>query len=253
MRRILAAILFTLGVTLAAPHAQMLQAITNDVHHSGGGGCAGGALALDGSVHKNITAGTSTTVSLTTSVACGTAYCAVLANIHSSFEGNVTAVSGSTLGALTKRAAVGDTTSGPNGLYAYAKAYTSALSSEVITITYENGGTTFSTIDCFGIANTKTTSQFDPNGTVPATAATFPSDPLAISTNNANDFILGTFRQNSAASPTAGTGWTAVSGANFLLTEYKIVSATQTLLAVTVGTGVGDTNGGIADAIEQGP
>lgn len=41
MRRILAAILFTLGVTLAAPHAQMMQAITNDVHHSAGGGYTG--------------------------------------------------------------------------------------------------------------------------------------------------------------------------------------------------------------------
>jgi hypothetical protein len=56
---------------------------------------------------------------------------------------------------------------------------------------------------------------------------------------------------NSTASPTAGAGWAGISGANYQLSEYQIVSSTQTSLAVSLTTGAGDIQAGLADAVVQ--
>jgi hypothetical protein len=74
------------------------------------------------------------------------------------------------------------------------------------------------------------------------------------STSNANDFIFAVYGWGNTPSPTAGTGWTAISGADYQLTEYKIVSATQTNLGAPVGGGAvgsGDITAGVMDAIVQ--
>ena len=75
------------------------------------------------------------------------------------------------------------------------------------------------------------------------------TDPLSITTTHANTMVIGSFRMNSTSTPTQGTGYTIISGANFLLSEYQIFSSTQSGLSVTIGTGAGDANGCIADAL----
>jgi hypothetical protein len=75
------------------------------------------------------------------------------------------------------------------------------------------------------------------------------SGDITLSTSNASDFILGAYRFSSTPSPTAGAGWTQISGADGQLVEYKIVSAVQSKLDIVIGTGSGNDNAGIGDAI----
>jgi hypothetical protein len=93
------------------------------------------------------------------------------------------------------------------------------------------------------------TSPFDPNGSLPATAAT---GNVTLSTTNANTVVFAGYRQSSAGSPTAGSGFTGIStGGCFSIAEYKVVSSAQASLNMALTTGNGDQNGGIGDAITQ--
>jgi fibronectin type 3 domain-containing protein len=56
------------------------------------------------------------------------------------------------------------------------------------------------------------------------------------------------FGANPEAAP-AGVTWTQISGANYQLVEYYRAPATETNLDVAIGTGSGNVNGGIGDAI----
>lgn len=118
----------------------------------------------------------------------------------------------------------------------------STQSAVSITATQTNAGQ-YMVMDVFAFSGTDTSSTFD------GSPVTGNPDPLSISTSVADTVIVGCYRVNTA-SPTAGTGFTAVSGADFQLTEYKIVSSTQTSLSVTVGTGVGTANGGVVVALK---
>jgi hypothetical protein len=73
-----------------------------------------------------------------------------------------------------------------------------------------------------------------------------------ISTSSANDFIFAAYRMSSIQSPTAGDTWTQISGADYLLTEYEIVSSAQSRLISPIGTGNGNQTQGIGDAIPNG-
>src|SRR5882672_843414 len=116
------------------------------------------------------------------------------------------------------------------------------LTSDTITITQTSSQ--FMTVDVFAVAGGDTASPFD------GAAVTGTVDPLSITTTNANDFILGAFREALTPSPTAGAGWTQISGADYQLTEYQIVSTTQAGLSVSQTDGAGTANGGIAQAIK---
>ncbi|HJU18994.1 MAG TPA: fibronectin type III domain-containing protein [Stellaceae bacterium] len=74
-----------------------------------------------------------------------------------------------------------------------------------------------------------------------------PGTGSGITTSNANDFIFTTYR--GAQTETAGAGWTQISGSDYLLTEYQVVSTTQTNLVPIGGSGVEQ---GIGDAIVGG-
>jgi hypothetical protein len=124
----------------------------------------------------------------------------------------------------------------------------SALSSMVATITY-SGSPSFESHDIFAFSGQDTSTKWDSNASVPGSLDVSPADPILVSTSNANDVIIACFRMASVASPTAGTGFTLISGADFLGSEYKIVSATQTNLSCGLGTGVGDSNGSVVDAL----
>lgn len=138
-----------------------------------------------------------------------------------------------------------------NGAFQFLEEWTAqaagALTNVTFTITY-TFNCNFSTADLFAISGHDAAATFDPDVSVPATGIT---DPLTISTGNADDFIVGVFAMGSQTTPTEGSGWTKISGADYQLTEYKIVSASQTNLSVSIGTGVGDANRGIADAVRM--
>jgi hypothetical protein len=192
------------------------------------------ALALDGSAHGNSNNALTATATLTTTHSGDVIIVVVQAN-----SAPLTGVSGASLGAFTHRTSEG----GSQDIEEWYAIASGALTSEVITAT--QSASNFLTIDAFGISGANTSSPYD------GTAVVGASDPLHISTTHANTFIFGGFKMNSTASPTAGAGWTGLSGANYQLSEYQIVSSTQTSLAVSLTTGAGDIQAGLADAVVQ--
>lgn len=194
------------------------------------------ALALDGSAHGTSPNSLTGTATLTT-----TSSNDIIVVIVQGNDGPITGVSGSTLGAFTRR---GGVTAGSQALDVWYKIAASPVTSEVITATQTVSN--FMSLDAFGVSGANTVSPFD------GTIVTANSDPVSISTTNANTLIFGSFGEGSVASPTSGAGWTQLSGANFQLTEYKIVSSTQSSLTVNQTTGAGDAALALADAIVAG-
>jgi len=205
------------------------------------------ALAIDGTAHAN-SSSSSDTVTLTTTGA-GLVVVVVLGNS----TGGVTGVTSSN---LTFSEYAVSTTVSDFVLEMWTAESGSALTSEVITVNLASSG--FLTIDAFGVSDYDTGNIFDDNASIPVTVidgdAETPgeeADPISISTDALDTMIIGAFRFQGTASPTAGSGYTAVSGADYLLTEYQIVSSAQSSLTVDVGTGSGDSNGAIATAIRE--
>lgn len=194
------------------------------------------ALALEGTpVHNNASSGSSIVTGAFTTTQAAEVVIAITIN-------SVT-ISSITGGGLTfaKR------TSNAAGIEEWAAPAAAALSGVQFTINF-SGATGFVTTDTFAVSGQDTATVFDANAAVPANGT---ADPGSISTSNANDFILGAFRFAATAAPTQGAGYTKISGADFQLSEYQIVSATQSGLSITVGTGVGNANGFVGDAIMQ--
>jgi hypothetical protein len=81
---------------------------------------------------------------------------------------------------------------------------------------------------------------------------TAPAPAGTISTNNATDLLLAGYRFGGNTTPTAGSGWTALQGANNQLLEYHNVTTTQSNLTPPIGVGNNNQNGGIGDAIMNG-
>ena len=194
-------------------------------------------LALDGSGHSNASA-SSPTVTLTTSNADN-----VIIVIVTSNAAPVASVTSSGLTWIF--IAADGLVAGQQCEMWYAIA-SSALTSHVITVNNTGGG--FTTIDAFGVSGANTSDPFDGNASTPATS---PSAILSVSTDTADTFIVGGYRFNSTDTSSQGTGFTLISGLNFQLSEYKIVSTTQSSLSIAIGTGSGNQNGGVAVAIKQ--
>ena len=139
-----------------------------------------------------------------------------------------------------------------NPIVAFTKACTSALTNEVVTLSCNNG-MSFVTIDVFEVKGATTSSYLDPNVSLPATSGG-PDPVTGIGTSNANDLIVAGFREFSTSSPTAGNvagaAALAVSGADFQLVEYGIVTSTVSGASASQSTGAGDSNGCFAFAIK---
>ncbi len=193
------------------------------------------ALALDGTP-GHASAGSGSTIGVTTiTSASDVLVCAqILVNGKT-----VSSISSANTGTWTLRATNG--AASPIELWS---AVAASPINETVTVTFT--GSSFHTVDTWGISGADTTIRWDANAALPDTGL---DDPRSISTDTADTFCIGSFRMAGTANPTEGSGWTKISGANFLLAEYKIVSATQSGLSVTIGTGVGDANGGIGDAV----
>jgi hypothetical protein len=160
---------------------------------------------------------------------------------------HVTSVSDTAGNTWANRAAVPQ--SGPNAIEVwYAKA-SGPLSSDVITPTFSGAASSQASI-AFGVSCANLSTPFDSNGSLPNTIANL-ATAATISTSNANDFIYGFYVFAGTATPTAGSGFTLISNVGsfgYMMTEYQIVTSTQSGLAVSVGTGAGDTKSGGGDA-----
>lgn len=193
---------------------------------------AANTLALDGSA-EGTGSGATVTATMSTSLANNIIMVSVLSN-----GGAVSGVSGSTLGLFTRRA----TNGAASPQETWWKLATGVLTSEVITV---SAPAAFTTVIAFAVNGSRTASPFD------GTAVTGTTDPLSITTTNANTMVLGCWR-GGVPSMTAGAGFTAIQlNADFALSEYKLLSSAQTI-SVTIGTGAGG-GAGIVDAIVQGP
>ena len=104
-------------------------------------------------------------------------------------------------------------------------------------------------MNAFAISGANASFPFDANASALAISA---SSTGAVTTSNADDFIFAGYRFASDSTPSAGTGWNAInaSGGNFL-SEYQIVSTTQTGLVATASSP--DEIGGIGDAVQAAP
>ena len=136
--------------------------------------------------------------------------------------------------------------SGGGGIYEYYAVAPHALSADAIGVNF-NGPLSYVALGVFAISGAKTSAPFDTNASLPATPNTSTG---SANTNNANDFIFAGYGFSSSSNPNAGPGWNAInaSGGNFL-SEYQIVSATQSDLVATASSA--DENGGIVDAVVQ--
>lgn len=197
-------------------------------------------LSVDGLGGENSNTSITNAVSITTSLSNNIIMVCVIANGN-----NVVSVVGSSLGSFTLRTRI---ISGNNVETWWKLATAPLISTEVITVTYAGAG--FNTVTAFAVNGAKTSAPFDTNVVLPVVGA---SDPLSVSTTASNTLVFGTYRL-STGNPTAGGTFTGIKlNSDFMLTEYNIYSSPQTGLAVPVGVGVGTANGGIADAIVQGP
>ena len=117
------------------------------------------------------------------------------------------------------------------------------LSSDVITI---NGlGTVdFIAATAFGVKNANRFAPWD-IGSLPVTSQL--NGPVSVTTTEPETLIIGAYRSQDTGSPTQGAGFTLISGSDFLLVEYKIVTTVQTGLSVAANAGT--INGGIGDAL----
>ncbi len=206
------------------------------------------ALSLGTSGNNNNGGGglTPISITLTTAGSSGVLVFAVMANEMSGLQTGGS-VSSTTLGSwgsarVTSLQASGFATE------IFTKAFTSTLTSEVITYT-PGIDTAFQAAIAFEVNGCAATSYFDTNGGLPAVNPTNPADPVSISTSNANDFIFAFARMNTVSAPTSGAGWMQINTGFFCMAEYMIVSSTQSGLSATIGTGSGDSNVMIGDAI----
>ena len=197
------------------------------------------SLAIDGN-------GFYTTSSWSTSdtVTLSTTYVNDVIILDVSENGTTAASVSDTAGLTWQLKAVAGNSSNDNLIYQYYAISPNALSADVITVNYA-GGATSAELNAFGIAGANTSSPFDTNASIPATAN---SGTASATTSNSKDLIFAVYRFSSDASPSAGSSWTAINASgDYYLSEYKVVSATQAGLVATASTT--DQNGGIVDAV----
>ncbi len=170
--------------------------------------------------------------------------------LHVSFGTTASGVSVSDTAGLTwtQRASEIQATTGIQEWWAKAP---STLSSDTITVNCTSSGLSFIAI---AISGADTTTPFDTNGSVPAhnQSAGSTSASLTISTTNANTLLLAILRgAGSLGTITGPSGFTSVGPATTSSPRYyKIVSSTQSSVAVAYSWTNSVANGYIVDAIQ---
>lgn len=208
------------------------------------------ALAIDGSAVGNWSAGaTIVSGTLTTTNATDVLVCVVHTENPSAAAPTVSSISQpSGVGTWTKRKAF--TFSGPDlfhDLEVWWAATTSTISS-TITVTL-SGTPDDGAINVFGVSGANTTTPWDSNASLPATATgtTGAASVSGVSTTNANDMLLGfmgwgntiTDPGNNTAGLMAGTTGTLIrsTDSSFIVcaSEQRVVSATVSSASIAFG------------------
>jgi hypothetical protein len=116
------------------------------------------------------------------------------------------------------------------------------LSGAQITVNWLTTPTSYIVIDAFGVSGANTTSPFDPNSGVPATAS---GGFASLSTSNANDMVYGLEVTDNTSTPIVGSGFSVIDTPNssYFGSEYLITNATQASRPVNFT----NSNGGVAD------
>lgn len=154
--------------------------------------------------------------------------------------GPVTSIGSSSSLSYARRTSV---VNGSSTIEFWSAKSSSALSSEVATVNTTSSA--FTTFSIYAFSGSHFASPFDTNGAVPASAT---GNNVEISTSNANDILSGC---GVSSGNSAGSGWTSLYNANFLLAQYMSVSVTQT----NTGFIGSPSNPGpaVMDAIIKGP
>lgn len=133
-----------------------------------------------------------------------------------------------------------------DGIYEWTKPFSSKLTNEVISFVGFTGG--FITMDAIEVRGVPPTSYFNTDASLPSSAGSL---PLGVNTKEPDALILAALRLTNTPGM-AGAGWTLISGLDYQVVEYKLVTAAQAALAVTLGD-AGDSNGIIVDAFIPTP
>ena len=201
-------------------------------------------LAIDGNGFSNqSTVLPSASVTLTTASANDVIILNIVEN------GSAIASVSDTAGLTWQERAVAGTS--PYPIYQYYAIAPHALSADSITVNFTSSPLYYPyyvDLHAFGISGANTSSPFDTNASIPATSN---NSTVSATTSNANDLIFAAYRL-SAPTASAGSGWTAIgASADNYLSEYQIVSTTQSGLVATASLATGQENGGIIDAVVQ--
>ena len=194
------------------------------------------ALALSGSVHVNASTASVTTPVLNAAVA----NCYIIVCIVSNGSSDVVTVKS---GSGTNFSLIKSGGESNNWTNVWAL-FSAGVYNDTVVVT--QGSASFCTVDAFGFSGSgQTALVWDTGSPVFNTV-----DPFNIVTASPNTAVIACFRQTAAANPTAGSGFTQISGADYCLSEYKLVpSPTTTSCTQTIG--VGASSGNIAVAILQ--
>lgn len=194
------------------------------------------ALAIDGTVIS--TAPSLTTTSSNDVIVCFIKYT----------NGFPTSVSG---GSLTwiGRSTHGSDPAGSIALDEWYAIAASPLSSVSITQSGATGGTKFI---CFGVSGANTSIPFDTNGSIPSNffSGGVSSHTTTITTDNANDMLIGAITSNNFGTITPPSGFTNIKTSTTQSADYKIVSSTQSSVGITYSVS-SNFNSMIVDAIQQ--
>lgn len=201
---------------------------------SGGGGCSS-TFALDGTPQQAHSGGTaSQALPAFSNSACNQiAYVDIITN-----GGPVTGVT-SANATWSKRT---NTINGSTTHELWFAKPAAALTSEVVTVATTTSA--FFTAYIFAFSGSHIASPFDGNGAIPSVTN---GGTCTFTTSNANDILIA---GGVSGNTSPDTSYTLIfgSGTNFLLSEYQIVSATQSASTVPQ-----TSNGTICDAIIKGP
>jgi hypothetical protein len=202
-------------------------------------------LAIDGSGKNRKASVTSLTVTLTTTSSPDVIYLIVAEELT-----GVTVSSVTDSKSLTWTARASATSTKPE-LFTYWAVASSPLSSDTITVKMSGSGNL--DLFVFGISGADTSSPFDPNAAVPASAHGSSTSPsVLISTTGTDDMLIGALAAANNPTVTAGSGFTKVSANDnypVAAAEYKLVSSAQSNTAVSYTLGTSENWNIIADAV----
>jgi len=219
-----------------------------------------GALAVDGTGFSSCpTAGTSCTVTLTTSDTEDVVVLFSATNGGAIGYATISSISGGGLSWTERGRAECLNVCGTGGSGTYTDTdewyavSSGALSSVTFTVTLASSSS-YTDLSVFGINGANTVSPFDTHSGLPAMLTGSAQPYPAVSTSNPHDIVFGAADLN-VATGGVGAGFTTLgyTSGDYFADEYAIESTTQSSLTVGYSVGSTSANNAIADAVEAAP